>query len=158
MKGIGHHNAVERGNLPLLLAAPVIYGMIIPIAFLHISLEIYQALCFSAYGLKRIDSMKYIRDRRWKLQYLSGNDKINCWYCGYANGVVAYAKDVARATEKFWCPIQNKIEKGEIVLPHHEEYAGYGDKGELIQYLQERSVAKKELKVEKQRVKHDDHE
>jgi len=40
------------------------------------------------------------------LAYLNALEKLNCAYCSYGNGVIAYAREVAARTEQYWCPIK----------------------------------------------------
>jgi len=52
--------------------------------------------------------------------------KLNCVYCGYANGVITYAKSIAGETERYWCPVKHKTE---IFCPHdfYIEFADFED-------------------------------
>ena len=47
-------------------------------------------------------------------------------FCGYANGLIAYTREIASRTEQFWCPIKHAQE---IRDPHarSRDYADYGD-------------------------------
>jgi hypothetical protein len=47
-------------------------------------------------------------------------------FCGYANGLIAYTREIASRTEQFWCPIKHAKE---IRDPHTRsmDYADYGD-------------------------------
>ena len=132
---INSYNAEQKGRWALFLSMPFIYAMVIPFFIIHVCTEIYQAICFPLYGIKTIDSNKYIRDQRWKLQYLSWSEKLNCLYCGYANGVIEFVKEVANETERAWCPIKDKIPQEAIELHHREAFAGYGDEAELEEYF-----------------------
>ena len=42
----------------------------------------------------------------YALAYLNIIEKINCIYCGYFNGLIAYVQEVAARTEQYWCPIK----------------------------------------------------
>ena len=44
---------------------------------------------------------------RHRLPYLNAVQKLNCLYCGYGNGVIAYAREIIARTEQFWCPIKH---------------------------------------------------
>ena len=44
---------------------------------------------------------------RHHLAYLNAIEKLNCAYCSYANGLVAYVREIAGRTEQFWCPIKH---------------------------------------------------
>ena len=60
------------------------------------------------------------------LAYLNALEKLNCAYCSYANGVIAFTREVAGRTERYWCPIKH----ARRVLgahPHYSEFVDYGD-------------------------------
>ena len=106
---------------------PVIYSMTIPLIILDLWIEIYHRICFAAYGIPYVKRGKYIRIDRQKLQYLSFLEKLNCMYCGYANGLLHYSCVIAGETEKYWCGIKHQLD-GEFCEPeHHEEFIPYGD-------------------------------
>lgn len=90
-----------------LLTAPVIYALIFPLAFLDLSVSIYQRICFSAWGVVQVKRSEYVVIDRHYLAYLNGIEKLNCIYCGYGNGVIAYAREIAAKTEHYWCPIKH---------------------------------------------------
>lgn len=132
----------KLGAVPLLLSSPVIYSLAIPLLLLDIWMSIYQAVCFPLYGLTQVERNKYIHDQRYKLRYLNGLEKLNCYYCGYANGVIMYAQAIARETEKMWCPIKNKKIPGVVEPAHRKAFAEYGNKEELLEYVAEKSPVK----------------
>jgi hypothetical protein len=110
-----------------LISIPFVWGTIMPLLILDISLEIYHRVCFPLYGLHLIKRRNYIRIDRHKLKYLNWFEKINCAYCGYANGLVHYAMIIAGETEKYWCGIKHK-KYGKFVEPaHHKNFLDYGD-------------------------------
>ncbi|MEI7511796.1 MAG: hypothetical protein WCJ84_06595 [Candidatus Peregrinibacteria bacterium] len=108
----------------LLLSAPFIYGMIIPAVFFHFALEIYHQVCFRLYHIPRLHWKEYFIFDRNHLSYLNGLEKANCWYCSYFNGLVAYAREIAGRTERFWCPIKNAQYRKDphSQYPHFVEY------------------------------------
>ena len=53
-------------------------------------------------------------------------EKLNCVYCGYANGVFAYAREIAARTETYWCPIQH-ASRARDAHPSYGDFAPYGD-------------------------------
>ena len=109
-----------------ILATPVIYSMFIPLALLDIWITLYQHICFRAYGIPRIRRSKYIVLDRQHLAYLNFIEKLNCIYCGYGNGVIAYAREIAGRTEQYWCPIKHAVR---IRDPHRRylKFLDYGD-------------------------------
>jgi hypothetical protein len=108
------------------LAAPVIYSMIVPIALLDAWLSLYQLLCFPLFGLRKVKRSAYIVIDRHKLAYLNAIEKLNCVFCGYANGVFAYAREIAGRTETYWCPIKHRTHVRDAHR-HYRHFAEYGD-------------------------------
>jgi len=116
-----------RDSSPLsVLSAPVIYSLIVPIALLDLWMTAYQTICFPMYGISRVRRSAYIVIDRHHLAYLNVIEKLNCVYCGYANGVFAYVREVAGRTEQYWCPIRHaKRVRGPH--PHYRDFVDYGD-------------------------------
>jgi len=117
---------LSRAPIRYMLSAPIIYGMIFPLVILDLSVTIYQQICFRAYGIPRVGRSGYMVIDRHHLGYLNGIEKLNCFYCSYANGLMAYAREIAARTEQFWCPIKHAQK---IHDPHHREskFFNYGD-------------------------------
>lgn len=109
-----------------LLAAPIIYSMIVPIALLDAWISVYQWMCFPLFGIRRVRRRNYIVIDRHKLAYLNGIEKLNCVYCGYANGVFAYTREITGRTETYWCPIKHGKRTRDAHL-YYEDFAAYGD-------------------------------
>jgi len=115
------------GARPLIaLTAPFIYALILPLALLDLFVTIYQAVCFPVYGLKKVRRQDYIAVDRHHLAYLNALEKLNCVYCSYANGLIAYVHEIASRTESYWCPIKH-ARKVFGVHGHYREFAEYGD-------------------------------
>ncbi|WP_101068833.1 hypothetical protein [Roseovarius salinarum] len=117
---------VRRTRPMTVVTAPVIYALVVPIAALHLSVWVYQAICFPVYGIPRVPHAPYLRVDRHRLAYLNGVQKLNCVYCGYANGVIAWVREVASRTEGFWCPIKHATH----VAGTHERYPKFLDYGD----------------------------
>lgn len=117
---------LSRSQILNVLTAPVIYAMVVPIAFLDLALSTYQAICFRAYGIARVRRSSNIVIDRHRLAYLNGIEKLNCVYCGYANGVFAYVREIAARTEQYWCPIRHALP---VQAPHghYRHFVDYGD-------------------------------
>ena len=119
--------AFLRESSPLtILTAPLIYSLIVPVALLDLWVTTYQAVCFRAYGIARVRRSAYIVIDRHALAYLNGVEKLNCVFCGYANGVFAYVREVAGRTEQYWCPIRH-AKRIRAPHPHYREFVEYGD-------------------------------
>lgn len=108
------------------LSSPFIYAMIVPTVILDITVSLYQAICFPLWNVRKIKRSDYVIVDRHRLSFLSGFQKLNCLYCGYANGVFGFARMVAGETERFWCPIKHEQD---IPSPHafYIEFAEYND-------------------------------
>jgi len=109
-----------------LLSAPFIYAMIVPLALLDLALWLYQLVCFPLYGVCKVNRGLYIIFDRQHLKHLNSFEKLNCVYCGYANGLVAFAREIASRTEQYWCPIKHA---GKIMdrHPRYYQFIDYGD-------------------------------
>jgi hypothetical protein len=86
----------------------------------------YQVVCFRDFGLKRVPRAGFILFDRHRLPYLNWIERINCDYCAYFNGVLAYATEVAAHTERHFCPIRNATRRKN---PHscYANFTAYGD-------------------------------
>lgn len=110
-----------------LLSIIVIYPVIFPLIILDFFLEIYHNVGFRLYGLPLVERSKYIRIDRHRLSYLGLIAKINCVYCGYANGLLTYAGKIAADTEVYWCGIKHEAKNGYMEMEHHKNFLAYGD-------------------------------
>lgn len=110
------------------LSMPFIYFMSVPMLTLDLSMEIYHQVCFRLYNLPLINRSQYIKFDRHKLQYLTTWEKINCSYCGYANGLAHYFSAIAGETEKYWCGVKHEKDPNFKVPKHQETFIEYGDK------------------------------
>jgi hypothetical protein len=124
------------------LTAPVIYSMIIPLALLDLSIIIYQHTCFVAWGVKRVKRRDYIVIDRHRLAYLNSIEKLNCVYCGYANGLIALVREVASRTEQYWCPIRHALK----VKGAHSRYRNFVDYGDAEGFRERLESLREELK------------
>jgi hypothetical protein len=103
-------------------------------------MELYHHIAFPLYGIPRLQRKDYIVFDRQKLAYLSYLEKVNCVYCSYANGLLAYAKAIAGETEKMWCPIKHKWHPQYRLPEHHANFANYNDEELLREYMKERQA------------------
>jgi len=117
---------LRHSPLATLVVAPAVYGLIFPIVLLDFAVSLYQLLCFTAWGMKRVRRADHVIVDRHRLGYLNGIEKLNCLYCGYANGVIAYTREVAGRTEQYWCPIKHALR----VRAPHPRYRGFVDYGD----------------------------
>ena len=115
-------------NAPLrhIFSAPVAYGMIIPLSFLDVSITLYQQICFRIYKIPLVRRKDHIIIDRHHLAYLNNIQKLNCIYCGYINGLIAYAREIIARTEQFWCPIKHAL-RTQGTHQRSEKFVDYGD-------------------------------
>ena len=90
-----------------LLTAPIIYGMIVPLVLFDLCITLYQATCFPIYRVAKARRGDYIVFDHQHLAYLNIIEKVDCIYCSYAVGLLAYAGEIAARTEQYFCPIKH---------------------------------------------------
>ena len=115
-----------------ILSIPFIWGMFVFFIVFDIALEIYHQVSFRIFRLSIVDRSKYIKIDRHKLNYLSFPDKMRCMYCGYANGVLAYAVKITGETEKYWCAVKHEKDGHFIEPAHHKNFVEFGDEEEFV--------------------------
>ncbi|WP_146397603.1 hypothetical protein [Planctomycetes bacterium CA13] len=98
---------LREAPLLAILTTPVIYSLLIPISLLDLLVCVFQWICFPIYCIPVVRRADYVVLDRHRLAYLNVIERINCVYCGYANGVLAFAREVASRTEQYWCPIKH---------------------------------------------------
>mgnify|MGYP000120537569 CR=1 FL=1 len=123
------------------LTAPVIYSLIVPFALLDLFVSLYQAICFRAYSIPRVRRADYIRIDRHHLGYLNSVQKLNCVYCGYVNGLIAYVGEIAGRTEAYWCPIKHAAR----VKGRHRHYDGFMDYGDGETFAEGLKIARRRI-------------
>ncbi len=123
------------------VTAPVIYSVLFPMLLLDLFITIYQHVCFRAYGISRVKRSDYFVYDRAHLAYLNLIEKINCAYCSYGNGLMAYGREVVARTEQYWCPIKHARK----IMAAHPYYTGFVDFGDAQSYKQELENLRNEL-------------
>jgi len=110
----------------VVMTAPVIYSLIVPMVIIDLWVSGYQVICFRAYKIPRVKRSDYIAFDRRRLKYLNLIQQLNCDFCAYANGVVAYVREISSRTEQYWCPIKHAVKVSD---PHRRyfEFLEYGD-------------------------------
>ncbi len=106
---------------------PLIFLAVIPLMILDLWVEIYHRFCFPFYSISYVKRKAYIKIDRHKLKYLHPMQKLNCLYCGYANGVVKYWTIIFAETERYWCGIQHAQDDNFNAPEHHKEFIPYND-------------------------------
>jgi hypothetical protein len=131
-------------NPLMILSAPVIYSLLIPIALADLWVMAYQAICFPVYKIPKVRRRDYLIFDRHHLAYLNIIEKINCGYCSYANGAIAFIREVASRTEVYWCPIKH----ARRVLGPHPHYRGFADFGDAEGFREKLKQMKNGVKLD----------
>ena len=139
-------SAYVLGAQPLvILTAPVIYSVILPLVLLDLFVTVYQAICFPVYGIPKVRRRDYLVFDRHHLAYLNALEKLNCAYCSYANGLIAYVREIASRTEQYWCPIKH----AKRLVGAHTRYALFEDYGDAESYQRRLAELRQALADEK---------
>ena len=117
---------IWNANLLVIVTAPVIYAMIVPLVLLDLFVSIYQLICFPVYGIPKVKRADYFVFDRHHLAYLNAIEKLNCAFCSYANCLIAYVREIASRTEQYWCPIKH----ARRVIGSHPRYLKFDDYGD----------------------------
>lgn len=133
---------LRRSPLAAFVVAPAVYGLIVPLILLDISVYVFLLVCFPAWGMERIRRSDYVIIDRHRLAYLNGIEKLNCAYCGYANGVIAYAREAASRSEQYWCPIKHALR----VRTPHSRYRGFVEYGDASAFRLRREELRDEVR------------
>jgi hypothetical protein len=128
---------LQQTPLAYVLAAPLIYGMIIPLLILDASATLFQQVCFRIWGIPRLRRLDYLVIDRHRLAYLNAFERLNCVYCGYATQLIEYAREINARTEQFFCPIKHARR---TLDPHRrtQRFFDYGDARAYVQDLDTR--------------------
>ena len=132
-----------EANPLIVLTAPVIYSLIVPIALADIWVMAYQAICFPIYKIPKVRRRDYLVFDRHHLAYLNVIEKINCAYCSYCNGAIAFVREVASRTEVYWCPIKH----ARRILGPHPHYQGFADFGDAQGFREKLEAMKDGVKI-----------
>lgn len=110
----------------VVFSAPLLYAVLIAFLLLDALASLYQAVCFPIYGIPKARRADYLNFDRARLAYLNGLERLNCYYCSYANGLLAYVAEIAARTEQHWCPIRHARQPK---APHsrYDRFLPYGD-------------------------------
>ena len=107
----------------VVLTAPVIYAVIVPLVLLDLFVP-------------KVNRSDYLIFDRHHLAYLNALEKLNCAYCSYANGLIAYVREIAGRTEQYWCPIKH-ARRAIGAHPGYSTLADYGDAEEYRKWLEQ---------------------
>lgn len=132
---------VLETKLSFFLTAPFIYALIVPLVLLDLLASLYQAVCFPVYKIEKVRRCDYLVFDRHNLRYLNAIEKLNCAYCSYANGLIAYLREIASRTEQYWCPIKH----ARRIVGAHNRYSRFVDFGDADTYREQLENLRGEL-------------
>ncbi|WP_198246151.1 hypothetical protein [methane-oxidizing endosymbiont of Gigantopelta aegis] len=116
----------SHASIGNILSAPIIWAVLFPTIMLDISVSLYQAICFPIYKIPKVKRHDYIVFDRHYLSYLNIIEKLNCAYCSYFNGLIAYVQEIAARTEQYWCPIKH-ARRISTLHSRYQHFLDYGD-------------------------------
>ncbi|TDA62982.1 hypothetical protein E0765_10390 [Sulfuricurvum sp. IAE1] len=125
-----------------LLSAPVIWSVLLPALILDLFVTLYQRICFPIYRIERVRRSDYIIIDRHRLGYLNPIEKLNCLYCSYFNGLIAYVAEIAGRTEQYWCPIRHAARLRSM----HSRYQRFFEYGDSESFREGKKGLREELK------------
>jgi hypothetical protein len=120
------HSYLFNASFLNIVTGPVIWFCLVPALFMDLVTSVYQAICFPVYKIPKVQRSDYIVIDRHALHYLNVFEKLNCVYCGYFNGLIAYVQEIAARTEQYWCPIKHARKLGTI-HSRYKKFTDYGD-------------------------------
>jgi len=139
----GRHAPIGRKQSPLrflidsrpisLLVVPAVYSVALPLALLDLWTTAFQWTFFPLVGISRVRRRDYFAIDRHRLGYLNAIEKAHCMYCSYANGLIAYVREIAARTEQYACPIKH----GRPIAAPHDRYRLFADYGDADGYRRE---------------------
>ena len=127
---VGLVRYMTGASLASWLVAPIIYSMFVPLALLDVFLFVYQGISFRVYRIAKVNRSDYLVLDRGDLPYLNVLEQFNCFYCGYANGLIAYAREISSRTEQYFCPIKH----ARRIRAAHDRYPGFFEYGDADSY------------------------
>lgn len=132
---------LRDSRLTTVLTVPVIWSCLMPAFMMDLAVTVYQTICFPVYRIPKVQRSDYIIIDRQYLSYLNFIEKMNCMYCSYFNGVVAYAREVGARTEQYWCPIKHARKLKDI----HHRYKNFLDYGDGVAYREKIETVRRDF-------------
>lgn len=117
---------LKKASIKNIISTPFIWSVFIPVLLLDIVVSIYQVICFPMFDIPKVKHSDYIVFDRQYLDYLNFMEKINCTYCSYFNGAIAYVQEIAARTEQYWCPIKH-AKRISTLHSRYQNFINYGD-------------------------------
>jgi hypothetical protein len=113
-------------KLKHVLTAPFIYALLPLLLLLDVFASLYHAVCFPLLGIPKVKRSDYLIFDRGHLAYLNLLEKVNCAYCSYGTGLLAYLTEIVARTEQYWCPIKH----ARRILAAHSHYRHFTEFGD----------------------------
>jgi hypothetical protein len=135
---IGLWKFISNARPMTAFTAPIIYSGIFFVVALDIFVTFYQHTCFRVYKIALVKRSDYMIFERTHLEYLNLFQMVNCAYCSYGNGVIAYAREVFARTEQYWCPIKHAKR---MVVGYHERYGDFSEFGDAEAFVEQYTKA-----------------
>jgi hypothetical protein len=139
-KKIGRYLA--DAPLKHILSIPIIWLCLFPMVLMDGTVSFYQWACFPIYGIPKVKRQDYFIFDTQYLNYLNLFEKLNCAYCSYVNGLMAYVQEIAARTEQFWCPIKH----ARHIKHLHSRYQKFFSYGDAKQYREQIQVIRRDFK------------
>jgi len=133
---------IKKASIKNIISSPFIWAVFIPVLILDLVVTLYQTVCFPIYGIPLVKHADYIVFDRRYLPYLNFMEKINCGYCSYFNGAVAYIQEVAARTEQYWCPIKH----ARRISTLHSRYQHFIDYDDAEAFRQHKEFVRRNFK------------
>ena len=106
-----------------IFSALIIYSVFIPIVIVDVWASFYQFVYFGLHNIPKVNKRDYVVLDRDHLSKLNLLQKVNCIYCEYVNGTVAWLHALAAQTEIYSCAIKHwHPAKGQ---PHQKNFYSY---------------------------------
>lgn len=121
---------------PNILTVPIIWSCLLPALLIDLVVTMYQAVCFPIYGIPKVRRANYIVFDTQYLNYLNLIEKLNCAYCRYFNGVIAYIQEIAARTEQYWCPIKH-ARRISTLHSRYQKFFSYADAESYRAHIEE---------------------
>jgi hypothetical protein len=108
------------------LTAPFIYALLPALLLLDLLASLYHAVCFPLLEIPKVKRSEYLIFDRHHLAYLNLLEMVNCAYCSYGSGLLAYLTEIVARTEQYWCPIKH----AHRMLGTHNRYQRFLEYGD----------------------------
>jgi hypothetical protein len=125
-----------------IISAVFIWSVLLPVVLLDVIITVYQSVCFPIYKMPKVVRGDYLLFDRRRLAYLNFIEKLNCEYCAYANGILAYATEIAGRTEQYFCPIRHALR----IKSAHSRYHKFLEYGDAAHYRERVEQLRRDFK------------